>query len=489
MALIGHIGEFDNTTDQWQSYKERLEQFVAANDVADEKRVPVLLSVIGGRTYELLRTLTAPQRPAEKTFEELCTVLENHLAPRPLVIAERFRFHKRHQRKDENVSDFCVAIQKLAEHCQFGTTLSDTLRDRLVCGLASEQIQRRLLTETELTYERAKAIALAAETATKDAVELRKPMPTAAAENVNKLKACRSHPHTTGATSKPSAALLCTRCGRNNHEQSSCYFKNKFCLLCSKKGHTKKMCKTKGVKSDKKGKVNLMNDPSESTSDEEYSTTMNFVGSTNYVVNKVMVKPIVVNMLVNDVPIDMELDSGSPVSLMPLKTFNQLFKSETMKLRRSDLCLSTYTGEWLKVRGYLPVNVKYETKSYELQLHIVDGGNATLLGRDWLQRIQLNWQNVHLLRSTKLTSTTLDTLKARYADLYNEQLGTLKDFQAKLHLKENTAPIFMRARPVPYAMRDRIEAELNRLESEGVLSKTNSSDWATPIVGWKVGRV
>ena len=225
-----------------------------------------------------------------------------------------------------------------------------------------------------------------------------------------------------------------------------------------------------------------MNDPSESTSDEEYSTPMNFVGSTNYVVNKVMVKPIVVNMLVNDVPIDMELDSGSPVSLMPLKTFNQLFKSETMKLRRSDLCLSTYTRESLKVRGYLPVNVKYETKSYELQLHIVDGGNATLLGRDWLQRIQLNWQNVHLLRSTKLTSTTLDTLKARYADLYNEQLGTLKDFQAKLHLKENTAPIFMRARPVPYAMRDRIEAELNRLESEGVLSKTNSSDWATPIV-------
>ena len=142
MTLIGQIGEFDNTTDQWLSYKERLEKFIAANDVAAEKHVPVLMSVIGGRTYELLRTLTAPQRPAGKTFVELCTILENHLAPRPLVIAERFRFHKRHQLKDENVSDFCVAIQKLSEHCQFGTALSDALRDRLVCGLASEQIQR-----------------------------------------------------------------------------------------------------------------------------------------------------------------------------------------------------------------------------------------------------------------------------------------------------------------------------------------------------------
>jgi len=124
------------------------------------------------------------------------------------------------------------------------------------------------------------------------------------------------------------------------------------------------MCKTKVVKNYKKGKVNLMNDHSNATSDEEFSATMNFVESTNHVVNKVMVKPMVVNLLVNGVPVDMELDSGSPVSLMPLKTFNQSFKSETMKLQRSDVCLSTYIGESLKVHGYLPVNVQYETKSF-----------------------------------------------------------------------------------------------------------------------------
>jgi len=77
MALIGQIGEFDSrpTTDQWLSYKERLEQLIAANDVVNEQHVPVLLSVIGGRTYELLRTLTAPQRPEEKTFAQLFTIL------------------------------------------------------------------------------------------------------------------------------------------------------------------------------------------------------------------------------------------------------------------------------------------------------------------------------------------------------------------------------------------------------------------------------
>ena len=240
MALIGNIGQFDPMVDQWSSFKERLEQFYAANEVAAEKHVAVLLSVIGGPTYELLRTLTAPARPAEKTFVELCEILENHLAPRPLVIAERFRFHKRNQQKNENISQFCVAIQRLSEHCQFGATLNDALRDRLVCGLVSEQIQRRLLTEAELTYDRARAIAIAAETATKDAEELRQQQPPA--DTVNKIK---SNNHGAGATAKDTADMFCTRCGKRNHDQASCYFRDKFCLSCDKKGHTKRMCKTK----------------------------------------------------------------------------------------------------------------------------------------------------------------------------------------------------------------------------------------------------
>jgi len=71
-ALIGTIGPFNAAMDQWSSYKERLEQFFAANDVGDEKHVAVLLSVIGGKTYELLRMLTAPDLRAQKTF---CTTM------------------------------------------------------------------------------------------------------------------------------------------------------------------------------------------------------------------------------------------------------------------------------------------------------------------------------------------------------------------------------------------------------------------------------
>lgn len=43
-------------------------------------------------------------------------------------------------------------------------------------------------------------------------------------------------------------------------------------------------------------------------------------------------------------------------------------------------------------------------------------------------------------------------------------------------------PKFHKARPVPYSVRPKVETELKRLEDQGILSKVNWTDWATPIV-------
>ena len=141
---IGNIGEFNDLTETWKSYTERVKQYFAANEIANEKKVPALLAMMGGKTYSLLRNLTTPDDPATKGLDDIVKLLENHLSPKPLVIAERFRFHKRDQREGESVTVYMAELRKLSEHCDFKATLGDALRDRLVCGIKNENIQKRL---------------------------------------------------------------------------------------------------------------------------------------------------------------------------------------------------------------------------------------------------------------------------------------------------------------------------------------------------------
>ena len=83
----------------------------------------------------------------------------------------------------ESVSEHSAVLQKLSEPCDFGANLEDSLRDRLVCGIRSDQAHK--LTEKNLTFKKAKEMALAMEMAIKDTKKLQGA--TAVAENVNKI--------------------------------------------------------------------------------------------------------------------------------------------------------------------------------------------------------------------------------------------------------------------------------------------------------------
>lgn len=101
-------------------YCERMEQYFKANDIEMEKCVSVLLSAIGGRAYAFLRSLTAPVKPADVSFDNIVKKMQDILAPKPLLIAERFRLHKRNQNEGESIAAYIAELKKLSVHCQFG---------------------------------------------------------------------------------------------------------------------------------------------------------------------------------------------------------------------------------------------------------------------------------------------------------------------------------------------------------------------------------
>ena len=58
----------------------------------------------------------------------------------------------------------------------------------------------------------------------------------------------------------------------------------------------------------------------------------------------------------------------------------------------------------------------------------------------------------------------------------------LVHFCAKLNVKKDAQPIFLKPRSVPLAIRQAIEEELKWLKSAGIIEKVAHSKWAAPIV-------
>ena len=90
--------------------------------------------------------------------------LSQHLDPKPIVIAERLKFHKAEQEESESIRQFLAKLQKLAETCEFGGYREEAIRDRFVCGLRVRSIQRKLLAEATLTLQTAVEKVCAAQT-------------------------------------------------------------------------------------------------------------------------------------------------------------------------------------------------------------------------------------------------------------------------------------------------------------------------------------
>ncbi|CAM4513401.1 unnamed protein product [Leuciscus chuanchicus] len=172
-SWISVRGEFVPKAESWSAYIERLELFFEANGIRQEKQVATLLSVMGATTYGLLRNLVQPEKPKDKSYKDIVDTLKNHFEPKPLLIAERFRFNHCNQRADETVTEYAAELKQCAVSCEFGATLDEALRDRFVSGIRNEACQRRLLSESNLTFARAFEIALSMETAEKDTQQLR----------------------------------------------------------------------------------------------------------------------------------------------------------------------------------------------------------------------------------------------------------------------------------------------------------------------------
>lgn len=173
--------------------------------------------------------------------------------------------------------------------------------------------------------------------------------------------------------------------------------------------------------------------------------------------------PITVTVQVDETPLTMEVDTGAFVSLISQATYQRICKDKPLESSLAQL--KTYSGEDIKVLGSITVQVQYKgCEGKQLSLVVVEGTGPSLLGRDWLQHVRLDWKAICQVNSMSSNDEALDKILRKYSPVFEKGLGTLSNFSAKLYVDPN--PVYCKARPVPYAYKPKIEAELDRLEAE-----------------------
>ena len=427
---IGSIGEFSELT--WKSYTERMKQYFMANEIPDGRKVPALLAMMGGKTYSLLRNLTPPDDPATKRFDVIVKLLDNHLSHKPLVIAERFCFHKRDQKDGESILMYVAELRKLSEHCDFKAYLNDAQRDRLVCGTKHGNIQKKFLSESDLTLQKAIDIATAMETAAKDAVELQQQHRPDSVHQLSKKP--------TSNTKPKERNKACFPCDRFNHTPDECRFKEDTCRFCSKKGNIERACLSKEAQKKNQSKKKKLK-PVKTVDKEELLTVS---------INTVKRSDIFsVTPKIEGKNLKTELDTGSAISVIPIRIYKKLFYHKPLSVTNTRL--NTYSWQTITPAGIINVNVNYKGQEHNLDLFVVKNDSPSLFGRAWLKYIKLDWNSIKFLQTGKTTDVNLQDILKKYKSVFSEQSGKVKGVNATLTLDKNAQPKFCKARPVPYA--------------------------------------
>jgi len=529
---------FDANAETFDSYLERLQAYFQAMDIgqcnpdataevraaADKKKTSHLISCVGRFTYGILRDLCSPNKPSDKTFDELCVLLANHFKPKKLEIAETYRFHQCVQQQDETISIYSARLRRMAATCNFGDNLNRALRDQFVAGVRSADTRRKLLGKDN-SFDDVMKIALADEVAAKEvshvgassvrSVNYVKPgisthfagksskshsFVKKGKSNVNMQCEVQKNKYVNDKSVTMSSAYVCRSCGKGNHKRSDCKFRDAVCRVCSKKGHISYVCHFRSVQGGVH-QVEVNEPPADDELDiPDFLFSLEDEVSDNTDVYYETYSPLKSNNVV-EVPVTVEgyavnfqLDTGCGMSVVS-KDFYDANLSH-LRLQKTNVILQTYTKEIVKPLGVVEVEVIYEQTCYKLPLLVIQSGACPLFGRNWLQLIKLNWpaimakiQAVHAIKPMQNSNTTvgevvnenIDTLLNKFSELFdNTTIGCYTGEPVQLTV--NKMPSFHKARPVPYALQEKVEKALNNMEKEGVIERVSTAPCAAPIV-------
>ena len=236
----------------------------------------------------------------------------------------------------------------------------------------------------------------------------------------------------------------CYRCGNVGHIAVGCPYASYSCHRCGMKGHLEKKCRQEKKKQTAGGsaaklapvrKVCSCNEAPDQVGLENSAEFLGLDALNLYALQKSSSEPVMVEVRLNGRSVRMEVDTGAAVTVMSLSCYERV-RGDGQELQKSELKLKTYTGEIVSPEGVGAVEVKYRNQKLESPITVVMGHMPNLMGRDWLERLKLKWEEVFPVtapvRKLEEAQPSVANLVKEFPDVFTEELGCLKGF--KVHI-------------------------------------------------------
>ncbi|UYV77938.1 K02A2.6-like [Cordylochernes scorpioides] len=294
---------------------------------------------------------------------------------------------------------------------------------------------------------------------------------------VERPHSCPHCDYRTASTRKitKSENYTCIRCGSKDHKQDKCPHLKAKCFNCGKIGHLGRSClKRKPQRNSTANKDgNKVHAIAETEISSQIFKIVNLWRTTD---------PIKIEVQINDKILSLEYDTGSAYSLISDST-RRFFKlpnpypADPLRVK-----LATYSGQPLQVLGTLDVPVQYQNSTQTLPLMVVGGEGPSLCGRNWMEALGILPTQPYKVDMIKVTENNLPTQLHRFRELFSPGYGVFKGVRARLLVDPEMKPRFFKSRPIPYALKEKISRELDRLVKAGILKPVRHAEWAAPIV-------
>ncbi|KAB0799268.1 hypothetical protein PPYR_07148 [Photinus pyralis] len=481
----------------------------------------LLLQYIGSSNYDLLTSLAAPEDPKRLTYDKLIELLEKHFCPKTNIIVEQHKFLCEYQNDSDSITEYVAKLRKYVNNCEFqcecGKSVAEIfLGAQFIRGIRDMKIKEHLLQSNTLSFTEVIEKALALEASKINTQEISNSQGTIKSEDVNHVSRHRTNTSNTNnrnahcdrnrnkskrridlqnrSTSRINYQHLginnlCLRCGRANHRANCCRIdSNRLkCNACGKSGHVSKVCIQTIMKQKSNNASTNVETNYVSSQNEQFNSINNIVDifQKHSVQHQNEIRKYITDIYIEGKRQSFEVDSGAGYTLIPETDYARLNLKAT--LRKPSTLFRSYTGEVFTPIGFVSVEVEYQGRKSQEEMYIVPSKYHPILGRIWIRHLQINLaeidkNNTNLSKSDCFAIDPIPNIFSEYKDIFEPKVGCIPNVKCSLKLRENAKPTFIKHRIIPYALREKVERELDVLEKTGIITKVNLSDWGSPLV-------